>query len=128
MPDLAVLYATFRGSKSFLVGLVGFVGIWLTFHFIVGFDADFGALNTILSTEASVSLAFFTMVSDRQSRTQQKQAQAMAEVLVDVRTMAESLLTIADGERCVYDEIIRLLKTRQMQDHLHMEELENERR
>lgn len=126
MPDLAVLYATFRGSKAFLVGLVAFVGTWLAFHFIVGFDADFGALNTILSTEASVSLAFFTMVSDRQSRAQQKQAEAMAAMISDVRSMAESLIGMAEGERCMFDEIVRMLKTQQMRDYAQMEQLKND--
>ena len=123
MPDFALIYARFRGSKSFLAGLTSFIAIWLSFHFEAGFDADFGMLNTVLSTEASLSLAFFTMVSERQGRAQQKQAEAMAKMIADLHTMAESSLSMVEGQKCVLDEITRSLKTRQLQDHAQVDQL-----
>lgn len=62
---LALWYAKFRGSAIFLWGLLGFIGIWLSiFHGLLKFDPDFGIINLILSSEASVSLAFFAMMQE----------------------------------------------------------------
>lgn len=92
MASLAGRYAKFRGSRGFLLGLVVFVGIWLTFHFIFGFDTDFGELNTILSTEASVSLAFFTMVSDVQS-------EWVKTIIVEIKDMGQAVLDISYAQK-----------------------------
>lgn len=105
MPDFAVIYATFRGSKSFLVGLLVFIALWLSFHMALGFDKDFGMLNTILSTEASVSLAFFTMVSDAQAKAQQRQAQALSEMVSDIKRMGEALITMSEVSQKVLLEL-----------------------
>lgn len=92
MASIAGRYAKFRGSRGFLVGLVVFVSIWLTFHFFFGFDTGFGELNTILSTEASVSLAFFTMVSDVQS-------EWVRTIIVEIKEMGKAVLDISYAQK-----------------------------
>jgi hypothetical protein len=37
-------------------------------HFSLGTDKDFGALNLFLSAEASISLAFFTLMAEEQDK------------------------------------------------------------
>lgn len=102
MPNVATIYSKFRGSKGFLIGLATFIGLWMTFHFLFGFDTDFGDLNTILSTEASVSLAFFTMVSD-------KQASIEKLIIEEIRRIGASTLEIAIAQRAVTELIIKKL-------------------
>lgn len=104
MPDFARLYATFRGSKAFLSGLVTFVAMWMGIHFLTGFDSDWGMLNLFLSLEASISLAFFTMLSDKQDAHSNEQA-------ADVRRIAESILTIAETQRDMLADHAALLHT-----------------
>jgi len=89
MPNFAQIYASFRGSKNFLIGLSAFVACWLTFHFTLGYDKDFGALNTILSTEASISLAFFTMVADRQAEHQKETLRTLLTMSKAIQLMLE---------------------------------------
>jgi hypothetical protein len=90
--NLAYAYAKFRGSKTFLVLLVSFIATWMTLHFVLGMDGDLGGLNTFLSTEASVSLAFFTMVADAQATAQTAQTK-------DIEQLARATLTIAEAIR-----------------------------
>jgi uncharacterized membrane protein len=106
MPDFARIYATFRGSKAFLVGLVTFVFTWITLHFVFGIDPEFGMLNLFLSSEASISLAFFTMLSDRQDQHANAQGEALAKMLA-------ALLTIAESQRDMlrdHAEVLRALR------------------
>lgn len=65
----AQIYAKVRGSKAFLIGLCVFVFSWLAISHFTGFDSDHGLINLFLSFEASVSLAFFAVVSDKQYET-----------------------------------------------------------
>ena len=78
-------YARARGSKAFLVGLVAFICFWVTLHFAFGWDHEWGALNTILSSEASIALAFFTMMADKQEAHQRKQLEYMLHLMEAVR-------------------------------------------
>jgi len=64
----AQLYAKARGSRSFLIGLCVIVVSWLGVSLATGFDRDHGLLNLFLSFEASISLAFFAVVSEMQYR------------------------------------------------------------
>jgi hypothetical protein len=66
--QFAQLYARMRGSRSFLIGLCVIVFTWLGFSLWTGFDKDHGLLNLFLSFEASISLAFFAVVSEMQYR------------------------------------------------------------
>lgn len=79
--NFASIYSKFRGSTWFLLILLGVMGIWLTLHFLVGTDRDLGGLNLFLSFEASVSLAFFTMVSDAQTAEAKKQTDRIEQIL-----------------------------------------------
>lgn len=64
--NLAKWYAKFRGSATFLWGLLGFIAFWLiVVHGILKLDPDFGVINLMLSSEASVSLAFFAMMQEQ---------------------------------------------------------------
>jgi uncharacterized membrane protein len=75
--NLAKAYATFRGSRTFLFGLIGICAFWLFLHFYLNVDSDFGMMNLFLSFEASVSLAFFAMVGDSQNAEQQQTLNAI---------------------------------------------------
>lgn len=91
-PNFAVLYAKARGSKAFLIALCTFVGGWLTLSGITGFDADHGLINLFLSLEASISLAFFTMVSDKQTEAQNR-------IIEDIHRLGRAILTMAEAQR-----------------------------
>lgn len=99
MPDLARWYAHLRGSPAFLLILMGFVGAWLALHYLLGVDKDFGALNLCLSTEASVSLAFFTMTGERQSSESAAAMAALAKALEEQRATSRLILALAEAER-----------------------------
>lgn len=99
MPDIAQWYAAQRGSPVFVFGLIVFVAGWILLDHLTGFDQDFGVLNLCLSTEASVSLAFFTMMGDRQTVETQRSMQALANTIDEVRAMEKVLLALAEAER-----------------------------
>lgn len=82
--NLAHWYAKFRGSATFLWGLLLFIVGWLVFvHHILGLDKDFGIINLLLSSEASVSLAFFAMM-------QEQTDMQHAEVMQAIKAMLEA--------------------------------------
>lgn len=101
MHDFASSYVVLRGSKAFLIGLVTFIAIWVGFHVVTGFDNDFGTLNTILSSEASINIALFSVVSDRQAKAQKKQADALANLVTDIRKIASATFTTADAQKSI---------------------------
>ncbi len=102
MADVASIYSKFRGSRTFLVGLVTFVAAWLTIHFIHHqFDPDFGELNTLLSMEASISLAFFTMVADKQAQRDAEQAAVNEQVLKQTHAIGTATLAAVEAVRDV---------------------------
>ncbi len=80
-PDMAKLYTKIRGSRWFLFGLTGFIGTWMAGHFMFGWDGTWGVLNLVLSAEASVSLAFFAMISDQQERAASARMDQMIKLL-----------------------------------------------
>lgn len=64
--NFAKWYAKFRGSSTFLFGLMGFILGWLGLHWIFPWwDRDLAGINLVLSSEASVSLAFFAMMQEQ---------------------------------------------------------------
>lgn len=99
MPDLARSYAKLRGSPIFVLGLMLFVASWLVLHYFTHFDSDFGALNLCLSTEASVSLAFFTMMGDRQTSDTARAMAVQADAIEEIRAMAAVLIEVAQSQR-----------------------------
>lgn len=90
--NFAQIYAKARGSKSFLYGLCFFIAVWLTLSHITGFDADHGLINLILSAEASVSLAFFSMLSEEQDRKHQEMMAAILALLQAIKSEEDSIL------------------------------------
>lgn len=80
----AQLYAKARGSTAFLIGLCAFAGVWITLSAFTGFDHDHGLINLILSLEASISLAFFALVGE-------KQYQATMEMLTKIDALLENV-------------------------------------
>jgi len=79
--NFAKIYSKFRGSTWFLGILVAVCTFWLTSHWLLGMDKDLGGLNIFLSFEASISLAFFTMVNDAQAEAAKKQTDTMEAIL-----------------------------------------------
>jgi len=96
MPNFAKIYSKFRGSTWFLAILLGTVVLWFLAHGYLGFDKDLGLLNIFLSFEASVSLAFFTMVSDFQNAETKKQTDAMESILHRMEAHDQALLAKVD--------------------------------
>lgn len=90
--NFAKLYSKFRGSTWFLGLLMVTIGLWLAAHWILGLDRDLGGLNIFLSFEASVSLAFFTMVNDAQMAEQKKQTDAMEALLTKIQQQDAQVL------------------------------------
>jgi len=100
---LALWYAKFRGSSIFLVGLLSFIAVWLMISKWIGFDRDHGLINLILSSEASVSLAFFAMMQE------QTDAQH-SEVMNAIKTLLEKNSKIDDKILDAVEEIQEELK------------------
>ena len=90
--NFAQMYAKARGSKTFLYGLLVFILIWLTISRLTGFDADHGLINLILSAEASVSLAFFAMMGDKQDAQHREQVDAMFALLKAIKKEEDQIL------------------------------------
>lgn len=95
---LAVWYAKFRGSSTFLWGLLAFIALWLgivrgMFHF----DQDFGMINLMLSSEASISLAFFAMMQEQTEMHHTELMTAIKEMLEQSKKVdAEILETVEE--------------------------------
>jgi len=90
--NFAQLYAKARGSKTFLYGLMAFILAWLVVSHATGFDADHGLINLILSAEASVSLAFFAMMGDKQDAQHREQVAAMLALLQAIKKEEDQIL------------------------------------
>lgn len=83
--DWARAYARFRGSRNFLLGLAAFIAAGLAAHFVLGWDADFGALNLLLSMEASLSVALLMMWNERQDEAEAKRLEYLVHLMEAVR-------------------------------------------
>ncbi len=91
--NLATWYAKFRGSATFLWGLLGFIALWLTvLHGMLKFDPDFGIINLILSSEASVSLAFFAMMQEQTDIQHSEVMNAIKSMLEQAKKTDEEIL------------------------------------
>lgn len=114
--DLARTYAAFRGSPIFLLILTAYVAGWIGVHYVTGFDPEFGILNMSLSIEASVSLAFFTMIGERQARMQSKQTASLTSIVTDVRNMSVSMIEVAKAQKAVLETHTQVLETLRKND------------
>ena|ERR1700679_3474786 len=90
--NFAQFYAKARGSKTFLYGLMGFILAWLAVSSITGFDTDHGLINLILSAEASVSLAFFAMMGEKQDEQHRAQMEAIMGLLTAIKSEEDTIL------------------------------------
>ena len=70
--SFAELYKNFRSGRAFFVALSTFIAVWVSIHFLTGFDSDWGTLNLLLSMEASISMSLFMAISDKQDEMQRK--------------------------------------------------------
>lgn len=94
--NFAKIYSRFRGSTWFLGILVGVCSFWLISHWLLGLDKDLGGLNIFLSFEASISLAFFTMVNDAQADAAKKQTDTMEAILRKLEANDQKVLEIVE--------------------------------
>lgn len=94
--NFASIYSKFRGSTWFLLILIGVMALWLGCHFLFGTDRDLGGLNLFLSFEASVSLAFFTMVSDAQTAEARKQTDRIEQILQMMNERDKKVLEVVE--------------------------------
>lgn len=99
--NIAILYARARGSAGFLIGLMLFIAAWLVVSKLTAFDADHGLINLMLSAEASVSLAFFAMLSDKQDEQHRAQMDAMLALLNAIKAEEDKILEEVAHERMV---------------------------
>jgi hypothetical protein len=90
-------YTRFRASKIFLLGIVLLIASWLGFHWFFGIDQDLGGINLFLSAEASVSLAFFAIVTElteqaqaRESKKQDKKLNKILRLLMPYKSKAQA--------------------------------------
>lgn len=97
--NFAQLYAKARGSKTFLYGLLAFILAWLAVSRATGFDADHGLINLILSAEASVSLAFFAMMGDKQDAQHREQVAAMLALLQAIKKEEDQILEEVEHDK-----------------------------
>ena len=104
--NLAKWYAKFRGSATFLWGLLGFIIFWLgAVHGLLHLDQDFGIINLILSSEASVSLAFFAMMQEQTDMHHAELMTAIKDMLEkSQKTDAEILEIVEDIHEEVEDK------------------------
>jgi hypothetical protein len=96
--NFARIYAKARGSKTFLYGLMAFILAWLAVSHWTGFDADHGLINLVLSAEASVSLAFFAMMGEKQDIQHREQIDAMLALLQAIKKEEDQILGKVDHE------------------------------
>jgi uncharacterized membrane protein len=95
---ISAAYRKFRTSRHFLAVLCTFIGVWVTLHFADGFDPDWGALNLVLSIEASIGMVFFMMVADKQDAFQRKQTEYMLHLLESQKEILRQHIEAADGD------------------------------
>lgn len=98
--SLSAAYKRFRGSRSFLLCLSLFIAIWVGAHFLTGFDDGFGALNLILSAEASLSMAVFMAIQQ-----QIDDLQATSDAFQ--RRQLEYLLELMEGQQAMLRDALR---------------------
>jgi uncharacterized membrane protein len=118
MRNLLRFYLTFRNPKNFLWVLVIFLSVWLTLHFINGFDSDFGAINLILSVEASIAGAVLMMVAERSSAMQQRNNDDQGKMIAAMLALAEAqrqlltdhaaiLIKLKEGDETILQALIK---------------------
>lgn len=96
MVNPAAWYSKIRGSAAFVLFLGLFIGTWLAIHYTTGFDQEFGMLNLFLSTEASISLAFFTMMGDKQDAANKRAIDELTDTVESVQAMSKLLLAMGE--------------------------------
>lgn len=101
--NLAKWYAKFRGSTTFLWGLLGFILFWLgVVHGLFRFDKDFGIINLMLSSEASVSLAFFAMMQEQTDMQHHEVMTAIKEMLEKSQQTEAAILDVVED---IHEEV-----------------------
>lgn len=78
----------------------------------------------ILSIEASISLAFFTMLSDQQAAFHAAQAKSQDEIVQEIRRLAKSTLVLAEGQKELLAENLTILKAMRDRDAATLKEME----
>lgn len=100
--DFAQMYARMRGSRGFLYTLCVFVFGWFGVSLVTGWDSDHGTLNLVLSFEASISLAFFAVVSETQYQMLKSLMERVEELLRQVKSEEDVILEeVQHDDDCV---------------------------
>ncbi len=116
-PILLRAYMAFRNPKYFLILLVAYIGASLFAHMNIGYDADFGLTNLILSIEASTASAVLMMVAERtatlqeqMSITQREQITALLQHSLEQRELMGQQLKIMTEIRASDQALLEFIK------------------
>ncbi len=96
--DMARIYMMFRGSKYFLLALGLLCLVWIVVHWVTGFDSDLGELDTVLSIEASLSLALVGVGADAQEAWQKRMAEDQRRLAVATLAAVEAVKLMLERE------------------------------
>lgn len=118
-PYILRAYMAFRNPKFFLIVLVAYIAGSLFAHINLGYDADFGLTNLILSIEASTASAVLMMVAERTAAMQDEMAKMQREQLAmllrnatEQRELLEKLISIVESSKATDQAILDYLKSR----------------
>jgi uncharacterized membrane protein len=98
--DPAAVYARLRTSWSFALGVLVIVVVWVVWNIVPGIphfdDPEFGRLNLLLSTEASIGGVVLLMVVERQAQQHARELRYMRDLIEAVR---DALVVAGDAAR-----------------------------
>ncbi|MGN6084919.1 hypothetical protein [Trinickia sp.] len=103
------LYVTVRNPKYFLWLLFAFIASSLYAHLRLGYDGDFGLTNLILSIEASSAGAVLMVVADASAELCERMLKAILEMVTEIRANTAATLAIAEAQRDMQADLLRLL-------------------
>ncbi len=110
MGKLFRFYLMVRKPRNFLKILVIFLSTWLFSHWAFGTDGDFGAINLILSTEASIAGAVLMMVAEESAEWQRMILTQLHELMHDLNSLVTALVQMAQLQRDADEEHTRMLE------------------
>jgi hypothetical protein len=104
------IYIAIRNPKYFLWLLCAFVVCSLYSHARLGYDGDFGLTNLILSIESSTAGAVLMVVAEASAELCERMLKAIFEMVTEIRANTAATLAIAQAQRDMQADLLRLLR------------------